>query len=73
MTGTKKYHRFFLTHSVILPLIFFVLLFRLRPVVLKRILIYLNSAFTAGITVHLATDIIPRKTVNFLIDTGPAG
>lgn len=64
---TIKYHRFFLTHSVILPLILLLLSRTMKTHFMKNAHMLVMSAFTSGITLHLATDIVPRKPVNFLV------
>jgi hypothetical protein len=64
---TIKYHRFFLFHSVIIPYLLYILLIRFRTKLPTIIATIVLSCITFGISVHLITDIVPRKTVNFII------
>ncbi len=62
-----RYHRFFLFHSAIVPIALYLLISRIpRGPVLQIARLFL-SGFSLGVAVHLLTDVVPRKAVNFLV------
>jgi hypothetical protein len=62
-----KYHRFFLFHSAIIPFALYPLFLKIRRRAFVRIASIFLSGFSLGVGAHLLTDVIPRKTVNFLV------
>ena len=62
-----RYHRFFLFHSAIVPLVLYLLFLRIPRGPFLRIASLFLSGFSLGIAVHLLTDVVPRKAVNFLV------
>ncbi|MBN1523042.1 MAG: hypothetical protein JW904_01055 [Spirochaetales bacterium] len=59
-------HRFFLFHSVLIPLVLYYFLRTLPVSLFSRFAGMICAGFFLGISIHLATDIIPQKAVNFL-------
>ena len=60
-----RYHRFFLFHSVIIPYVIFLLVWKIKNKLIGNISLIIASGFSLGISIHLFTDLFGKKTINF--------